>query len=628
MNKTGVLRSIRHLSSMPLQRVQSAWGGYNYNNKYNNINNNKNKNKNILPTAIVCGTTIATLYNYFNNNNNNNVLCDSNNYDTSVDVVLGNLSDFTEGEMYDISVFGGRGSVLLAFVDGKIHCVGPSCTHYSAPLVKGVVTKTHVSCPWHDAEFSLTTGMCVNGPGFDAIPVYKVKVNDKGEVVAQLPLELKEMVKPKYAKRNPDNKTTYVIVGGGAAACAAAETMRQEGFEGRIVVLSEEPWCPYDRPVLSKNLYAEVADFTLRDDTFFDAIGVELMKSNKVLSVDPTTKTIEIQGGGNMKYDKCLVCTGAAPRRIPVSGHESSNIHVIRTPEDREGIVPYAKKGVNVVVVGSSFVGMEAAASLARKGACVTVVGMETVPFERSLGIHVGSVFAKLLAENGIDYRPNSVLQKYKTEKGKVTSVEIKNKEGVMKSLKADAVVLGAGVIPNTSMLKKIDLNQDRSVTADSFFQVKGTTDMYVAGDIVRFPFWMSGRDTRIEHWDVAIQQGRIAASNMVNGNNKVYKDTPFFWTLIFGHSIRYAGHGGDYNEVFIEGSVEGFSFVAYYLRGDKVVAVATIGKDPVGVCVCEAFKMGIMPTGTQLKAGLKNSKTIADDVKERQKRQPKSISA
>eukprot|EP00820_Chromera_velia_P015111 Cvel_25109.t1-p1 / transcript=Cvel_25109.t1 / gene=Cvel_25109 / organism=Chromera_velia_CCMP2878 / gene_product=Apoptosis-inducing factor 3, putative / transcript_product=Apoptosis-inducing factor 3, putative / location=Cvel_scaffold2801:21356-23326(+) / protein_length=522 / sequence_SO=supercontig / SO=protein_coding / is_pseudo=false len=462
--------------------------------------------------------------------------CDAENFSKTTDVVLGNVSDFNDGEMYDMEVFGGRGSVLLAHVDGQFHCVGASCTHYSAPLVKGVVTKDHVSCPWHDAEFDLKTGLCTNGPGLDAIPVYPVKVTG-GKVVATLPLELKEMIKPKYAKRDPTNKTTYVIVGGGAAATTAAETMRMEGFTGRIIMLSNEKWDPYDRPVLSKNFQAKVEDFVLRDSDFFKSIDVEFIKESLVTAVDPEKKTIEVKDGPTYPYDKCLVVTGAIPRRIPVPGHDSPNVYVVRTPEDRDFIAPLARAGTHVVVVGSSFIGMECAASLAKKGAVVSVIGMEKVPFERVLGFEVGKIFGDLLKEKKINYEPSAVVQRYKTENGKVCAVEIKKGDDV-KAIKADAVVLGAGVVPNTKMVKKVEVARDGSIYTDAFFKSKEHNDLYLAGDIARFPWYKSGHDTRIEHWDVAMQQGRIAAANMVNGDKRVYKDTPFFWTLLYGHSI------------------------------------------------------------------------------------------
>jgi len=536
------------------------------------------------------------------------VNCDSG----EVEQLLGKVSDFKEGEMYEIRVLGGKGSVLLSYVDGQYHVTGASCPHYSAPLVKGVVTKTHVTCPWHDAEFDLKTGVCVNGPSVDAIPVYPVSVRD-GKIYTKVPQDMEEWVVPKMSKRDPSNKTVFAIVGGGPAAVAAAETLRQEGYTGIIRVYSKEKHAPYDRPVLSKNFTATPEKIALRSLDFFKEYDIEFLGGVTVKTVDAEKRQVELENGKIEFYDKVLVATGAEPRRIPAPGHQLKNIHVLRTPEDAEQIAKFAKPGTKAVVIGSSFIGMEAAASLKRHGAEVTVVGMEPAPFERVLGVKIGGLFARLLKERGINYKASSVLKQFVgPEGGDVKGVELQSGD----KIEADLVVLGAGVIPNTKVVKGVKLGRDGGILVDALFKCPEHPSLFAAGDVARFPFWYLGHDVRIEHWDVAYQQGRIAAKNMLE-KYAVYDKIPFFWTVLFGRSLRYAGHALAYDDIIIEGDLDKFDFAAYYVNKGRIDAVVTMGRDPLAVAVCEAMKLNILPSPADLKSGKANSETIFQLVKD-----------
>lgn len=545
------------------------------------------------------------------------VLSEDNTKAASREVVFGNVSDFQEGETYEISVQDNRSTVLLAYVDGQFYCTGSSCSHYSAPLIKGVTTRTHVTCPWHDAEFDLKTGMPVNGCGIDPIPTYPVKVQD-GKVVATLPMYLLEMVEPKMAKRDPNNNSTMVIVGGGAAGLCAAETLRQDGFTGRVIIVGREKWTPYDRPVLSKNMAALPKDYELRDEAFFKKHDIEYWGGVEAKQLDTAGKTVQLTDGRTLNYDKVLLCTGADPRRIPCPGHQLQNIHVMRTPEDAHAVVKFGQPGKKVVVVGSSFIGMECAASLAKMGADVTVVGMESVPFERVLGPEIGTLYAKLLVEKKINYAPKSVVKQYIGTEGKITHVELSTGQ----VLPCDCAVLGAGVVPATAWLKGTDVapGPDGGVIVDAHMRTQGNNDVFAAGDIARFPFFMNGGTARIEHWDVAMQQGRVAAKNMLGGSD-IYFKTPFFWSILFGRSLRYAGHCIGYEEIIMKGELEKFDFEAYLIKKGKVEAVVTMNRDPIAVASCEAIRLGLMPTPDELRSGAKSGADIIQIIKESNKK-------
>lgn len=565
--------------------------------------------------AVVGATSVAAGALAFNQNRKVNMEAVA-----TVSEVIGNAADFKNGECYEVRVMGGKGSILVSRLEDKFYATGASCSHYSAPLVKGVlnVDTKHVSCPWHDAEFSLETGLCTNGPGLDAIPVYPIKL-ESGKVVVTVPKEFVEMVTPKMAKRDPNNSTTFAIVGGGPAALAAAETMRQDGFTGRIVVFAKEKYVPYDRPVLSKNFSASIEKVALRTPEWIrDEADIEFLYGKTVKNVHPDKKSIECEDGTNHAYDKVLIAVGADPRTLPCPGHDLQNIYPLRTPDHGAGVAQFAKPGTKVVVVGSSFIGMEAACSLSKRGADVTVIGMESTPFERVLGKEIGALFADLLRDNKLTYKANSTVKSFKGTDGKITGVELQNGE----VLPCDCAVLGAGVIPNTKnaagepLVKGVEIGRDMSISVDVFLKHKDHPDLYCAGDIARFPYWKLGHDVRIEHWDVAHQQGRVAAKNMM-GQFVPYKYTPFFWTMLFGRSVRYAGHCTGYDEVVMEGDTKSFSFVAYYVKGDQIVSVATMGRDPVAVGIAEAMKLNLMPTAAEVKSGKANSETILAKLKE-----------
>ncbi|KFG49117.1 pyridine nucleotide-disulfide oxidoreductase domain-containing protein, partial [Toxoplasma gondii FOU] len=221
---------------------------------------------------------------------------------------LGAVEDFQRGGLYELAVNGGKDKVLLSrTADGTFYCTGASCSHYSASLSKGVLTaKRTVTCPLHDAEFDLETGKCVNGPALSAIPTYPVEIKD-GRVVAQIPDEVPVRARGVYAKeKRGQNTETFVLLGGGAAAATAAETLRAEGFDGRIVMICEESVPPYDRPVLTKNLNAKLDNILLRPlKALQEDLGVQVLLNSRAVGVDLKTKTVRLEGNApDVKFDK------------------------------------------------------------------------------------------------------------------------------------------------------------------------------------------------------------------------------------------------------------------------------------------------------------------------------------
>jgi len=285
-----------------------------------------------------------------------------------------------------------------------------------------------------------------------------------------------------------------------------------------------------------------------------------------------------------------------------------ANVHVLRELPDAHAIAA-AAEGKDVVLIGSSFIGMEVAAALIGKAKSITVVGMERVPFERVLGHEVGGAFQALHSSKGVVFKMGRNLVEFKGEGGKVSGVAIDGGE----TLPAELVVVGAGAIPNTGLFEAaeddgtVNLARDDSILTDEFLSV-GKNNAYAGGDIARFPYWLTGEHIRVEHYQVAQYHGRVAAKNMLKPGSTPAHTIPFFWTLQFGKSLRYAGHASSFDQVIVDGDLAALNFVAYYVREDKLVAVAALGRDPIVSVLAELMAKGKVPPVSELKG-----KTVED---------------
>eukprot|EP00744_Colponema_vietnamica_P004209 GILI01006321.1.p1 GENE.GILI01006321.1~~GILI01006321.1.p1 ORF type:complete len:644 (-),score=270.29 GILI01006321.1:147-2021(-) len=526
-------------------------------------------------------------------------------------VTAAELAALNEGESMEVTIEGDK-KLLLIRSKGELYAVGSKCTHFGAPLSKGVVSGNTVLCPWHDAGFNIKTGRATLAPGISGIPTYRIHKNADGSINIEVPAEVLFSVDPVVKGRNPNNNTTYVIVGAGPAGLAAAETLRTEGFDGRIVLVSSENSCPYDRTMLSKAPEKPLAQTTLRDQSFFDKFGIEFMGGQEVTSVDTSGKQVVLANGQALSYDAVLVATGGAARRLPVPGMNLKNVYTVRKAEDAQNVVAVAASAKKVVIIGSSFIGMETAAAIKRlsKGAVeVHVIGKEAVPFTRVFGERIGLTFQRLAESQGVVFHLG---RDVKEVAGSDAASAVVLDDGTR--IEADAVFVGAGIVPATSFLKGVPLRRDGSVAVDPFLKAK--PNVYAAGDIATFPYWLTGEQVRVEHWNVAQQHGRVAAKNMLGGNVR-YSDVPFFWSMMFGKGIRYAGYASGFDDVIYHGDVEAQKFVAYYVKDSKVVAVASMQSDPAAVLAAEALKLGIMPDPEDLRSNKENMDTIAKKLKE-----------
>ena len=514
------------------------------------------------------------------------------------DVTVAKISDFADGEMKQVSAAGKE--ILLARVGGTFHAVGATCTHYGAPLVEGVLNGKHLVCPWHHACFDITTGDLQEPPALDALPHYEVKL-ENDQVILRVPDDGSDRRTPRLIKRDPADERLFVIAGGGAAGYAAAQTLREDGFTGRVVLIIREDHLPYDRPNLSKEYLqgkAEPEWLPLRGEEFFAEHDIEVIRGKEIERIEATERTIKFADGETLRCDALLIATGGEPRKLPFQSADQRNVFLLRSYADADMLIAAAEKGKRAVVIGASFIGMEVASSLATRGCEVTVVAPDDVPFQKILGAEIGKLFQDVHEGKGVKFKLGASVAGF-TGPNKVTAVTLENGE----RLDADLVVVGVGVKPATAFIKGVMLQPDGGVFVDE--HMRAADDVYAAGDIAYFPS-LTGERQRIEHWRTAMQQGRIAAHNMC-GKDVAYEGVPFFWTNQFDLGLVYVGHATKWDEIIYQGSLSARDFLAFYMKGNRVVAVAGMNRDKEMAAIEELMRLDRMPLRGQLKDGSAN---------------------
>lgn len=380
------------------------------------------------------------------------------------------------------------------------------------------------------------------------------------------------------AKHDMKDERVFVIIGGGPSGAICAETLRAKAeFTGRILLISNESSLPYDRPKLSKAMDAKPEAVHLRTQQFYDDNHIEVMTGNSVTSLDSQLKEISLDNGNKIKFDKIYIATGSTARKINIPGANLKNVFVLRSINDANQINAQVNETSHVVILGVSFIGMEAAAFCVKKAAKVTVIGRDKFPL-RAFGNEIGERIMKFFEEQKVEFlMMNGVKECVGNADDSIESVVLNDGS----KLKADVLIMGTGTTLNTEFLKNsgIMINLNGSIDTDEYLQ-SNIPDVFVGGDIANSPIYNGHRET-IGHYGLAQLHGKIAALNM-GGKQEKLKVVPYFWTMIFGRSIRYAG-SGKAKEVKIEGSLEEMKFVAYYIGDeDKVIAISSCNRDPI----------------------------------------------
>ncbi|HEY5388709.1 MAG TPA: FAD-dependent oxidoreductase, partial [Thermoleophilia bacterium] len=358
---------------------------------------------------------------------------------------VASTQDLTDGQMMGVLVGGKK--VLLARVEGSFYATAARCPHWGGPLPEGTLHVRRLLCPWHAATFDVRNGDLLEPPALDGIAAFRVRVEGDDVYVDRSEEPKRGRTMPMYACDLAADPREFVIIGAGAAAAAAAEALRQECFIGRILLISPEDEWPYDRPNLSKDFLAgelEAKWLPLRSPEFYQEHTIERIVA-RVTRLDVASRTITLEDGATLKPDAVLVASGARPRRLDVPGAGLRGVFTLRSRDDAEQLAAAANGARRAVVVGASFIGMEAAASLGRRGLEVTVVGPESTPFERILGVDVGLLVEARHAEHGTRFALGRRVTRVAGD-GALRAVELD--DGA--SLEADLVVVGIGVQPVT----------------------------------------------------------------------------------------------------------------------------------------------------------------------------------
>jgi NADPH-dependent 2,4-dienoyl-CoA reductase/sulfur reductase-like enzyme/nitrite reductase/ring-hydroxylating ferredoxin subunit len=481
------------------------------------------------------------------------------------DLTLGiELPEFT-GETL-LGHVGGE-DVLLVRSGSDIFAIEAHCSHYHGPLAEGLVVGESIRCPWHHACFDLRTGEAARAPALNPLTVWQVEHDGERIFVRQ------KRAQPKPRGKGPvDAPGKIVIVGGGAAGFAAAEMLRRQEYRGSIVMLSNDAAPPVDRPNLSKDYLAGSAPedwLPLRPDSFYAEAEIELRLNTDVTSINTKTRNVITAGGETIPYDRLLLATGAEPVRLPIPGADQPHVHVLRTLADCRAIIESAKGAHRAIVIGASFIGLEAAAALRSREIEVHVVGLEARPMERVLGPEMGDFVRGLHEGHGVIFHLGD------------TVVAIDGKRATLKSggvLEADVVVVGVGVRPRLTLAEKAGLALDRGVAVNAYLETS-VAGIYAAGDIARWPDSHSRENIRVEHWVVAERQGQTAARNML-GQRETFDAVPFFWSQHYDVPINYVGHAETWDEIAVDGDIAAKDCLLQYKSRGRVLAVASIYRD------------------------------------------------
>jgi 3-phenylpropionate/trans-cinnamate dioxygenase ferredoxin reductase component len=361
---------------------------------------------------------------------------------------------------------------------------------------------------------------------------------------------------------------TYVIVGGGHAGGRAAEALRKEGFGGRLVVFGEEPDRPYERPPLSKEFLRGEADDApyLQAEGFYAEQEIELETATTVTEIDRGGSRVLLGGGGSLGYDRLLLATGAEPRRLDVPGGELEGVHYLRSLADSRRLGEQLKSASRVVVVGSGWIGAEVAASARALGCEVTMIEMSALPLERVLGPEVGRIYMDLHRANGVEFIPETTVDRFE---GAVGVERVVTRDGA--EIEADLVAVGIGVVPRTGLGQAAGLDVDNGILTDAGLRTSEES-IFAAGDVANawHPFY--GRRLRVEHWANAERQGPVAARAML-GKPASYEEIPYFFSDQYDTGMEYVGYATEWDRVVFRGDPASRELIAFWLSGGRVVA-------------------------------------------------------
>ena len=502
-------------------------------------------------------------------------------------------ADVTDGGMKTFEV--GNQKVLITRDGDEYHAYDAVCPHAGADLGQGVRCGTRIICPWHHATFHAESGALIEPPALEGLKRYAVRQEGESYSVdldAELPTSPPEPV--------GDEADHTVIVGGGAAGFMAAQTLRAGGYAGRITMLTREKRVPYDRTALSKAYLSgkKPSDkLPLGGADWARKHQIDLRENVLAERLDRDAKTLHLSGGETLKYDQVLVATGGTPNTLKVPGAELEGVYPLRSFKDAETLRA-AAQGKHLVIIGASFIGLEAASSLVGEGgaASVTVVGQDAEVLTKAVTARVGRALRSLHEDQGVTFHLNAEVVRLDGQQ-RVEAVILKDG----KRLDADVVLLGIGVRPNSILLG--DLTDDKgAVSVDD--TLHAAPDVYVLGDIALAPSVLG--NFRVEHWRVALQHGMAAAQHILQSPDQepVSAHVPFFWTQQYGKSLRSVGHAEKLDDTHLWGEPEALKFIEFAFAAGRTVAASGMGRDADLAAFDELLRQGRAPTPSEVRSG------------------------
>ncbi len=367
---------------------------------------------------------------------------------------------------------------------------------------------------------------------------------------------------------------THVIVGAALAGAKAAETLRAEGFDGRVVLLGAEPELPYERPPLSKEyLRGEVDRESPRvhPPEYYTEHDIELRSSTRVDALDLAAREVVLEDGERIGFTRLLLATGAEPRRLPLPGAELDGVHYLRDLRDCDALRTALDRSSHAVVIGAGWIGCEVAASARQKGLDVTLVEALSLPLERVLGRELGEIYAAIHRDHGVELLTETGVEAIE---GADRAERVRLRGG--RAVDCDLVVIGVGVGPRTELAAAAGLDVDDGIVCDEHLRTSAA-GVFAAGDVANAWHPLLQRRLRVEHWHNALEQGPAAARSML-GTGDPYDRVPYFFSDQYEVGMEYAGHAVEWDEVVFRGDVDAREFIAFWLQGGRVLAGMNVG--------------------------------------------------
>jgi 3-phenylpropionate/trans-cinnamate dioxygenase ferredoxin reductase component len=463
------------------------------------------------------------------------------------------------GALVDVD---GRKVGVFKDTDGVIHAVNPRCTHMGCTVDWNDAERTW-DCPCHGSRFDMD-GRVVRGPA--ARPLVRERVNGQAAAGAG----------QAAAGAGAAGPQRFVIVGASLAGGLAAGTLREAGFDGHVVLIGAEEHLPYERPPLSKSYLRGETSFDealVQPEAYYRDNQIETRLQTVVTAVDPRERSVLLEDGGRVPYDKLLIATGSRNRRFPIPGIDLEGVYGLRTVEDCARIRLDAEPGRSVVIVGMGFIGSEVAASLRTLGLDVTVIERGTAPLERVLGAEVGACLAAAHRDHGVRLVFGDSVDRFE---GSHRVEQVVTAGGF--TLPCDFVVVGLGVEPVIDLLAGSGVEVDNGILVDELCRTN-VESIYAAGDVANHFHPIFERRVRVEHWQHAIRHGEAAAHSML-GDGEPYRDVHWFWSDQYDVNLQYSGFHTDWDDLVVRGNIDDRRFAAFYLKDGRVQAVVTVGRD------------------------------------------------